>query len=337
MRDRHISELERYSRALWFHVRQPLVRMLSDIPAPPKVTAKAVYCLDVESRSSVFAKNANFKLPPASTIKLATALVLVRATKGDLSKVVEIEAKDCIRGSRMGLMEGDRVSHFDLLHGLLLSSGNDAAQAIARTVGQILLRERRTEGDPVACFVLAMNQLVKALGLTRTRITNPSGLPERGLYSTARDIGILAAEAFSDPIVQNISRRRSHFAKILGPNSRGLSIRSTVAMLGEHGVICGKTGSAPCAGSCIALGSAAAGRSFVTVLMASPGDARRYADAEIVLKALLMTSFAVGRDAATRGGQMVQQRGAAQLARGDFNVKWRQADEPTVAEPQRHP
>src|SRR5690606_35714367 len=118
---------------------------------------------DVENRVAVLAKNSNFRMPPASTVKLATALVLVRATEGELSATVEVQAADCVGGSSMGLMEGDRVTYLDLLHGLLLPSGNDAAQAIARTVGKSLLGKRGQHLDPVARFVQAMNELAVEL------------------------------------------------------------------------------------------------------------------------------------------------------------------------------
>jgi len=247
------------------------------------VTAKAVYCFDVEARAAVLAKNCRFRMPPASTVKLATALVLLRVTKGDLSACVEIQEGDCTIGSSMGLVEGDRLTHLDLLHGLLLSSGNDAAQAIARTVGRILLEEDGQLGDPIARFVLAMNELAIELGLTRTRFMNPSGLDVQGLYSTAKDIALLGAKAFSDPVIRAVSQKTTYSAEIFGNKPRRIDLTTTVTILGEHGVLCGKTGTTSTAGSCLVLYSFASGRPFVTVLLASNSEKGRYDDARSIL------------------------------------------------------
>ena len=283
------------TQAVLFRLQIPIAKLLAAAPAPPRVTAKAVYCLDITSSNTLFEKNADFKLPPASTIKLATALLLVQAKSESLDTPISIESRDCVKGSSMGLRPGDIVTYGDLLHGLLLPSGNDAALAIARSLGQEMLDDEGGNGHPVDRFVRAMNELAAGTGLSRTRFANPSGFPVAGQYSTARDIAMLSARAFSEPIIRQICGTKATCIQIEGAHPRRLHISSTVAMLGEGGVLCGKTGSAPEAGACLGLFSDLSDRRVVTVLLASSvryssgiiqGTDRRYDDARIILSAL---------------------------------------------------
>lgn len=278
--------MHRDLRGIWLRLSAPLAGLFAQAPSPPpEVAAKAVYCLDVERQAALLEKNARFKFPPASTIKLATALVLLRAPNGELSRLVVIESGDLVRGSNMGLRAGDVVTRRDLLHGLLLASGNDAAQAIARSVGRDLLDTEGSNGDPVARFVQAMNQLAANLGLGRTRFANPSGLPAAGQYSTALDLALLGAEAFADPIVQEVSRKHTYVLQTLAAPPRRIELRSTMELLGEEGIVCGKTGTAEGAGACLVLYSLLDGRPIVTVLLAT-WVPRRYEDARRVLARL---------------------------------------------------
>jgi len=285
---RHLNgKTRRYARAIWFRLSEPLARAFAEAPPPPKVAAKGVYCLDVETRSALLAKNASFKFPPASTIKLATALVLIRTTQGDLGRPVTIEPRDCVGDleSRMRLRAGDVVTHDDLLHGLMLASGNDAAKAIARSIGGELLEEEGGEGDPVARFVQAMNRLAASLNLSRTRFVNPSGLPVTGQYSTARDLTLLGAEAFSESVIREVSQKRTHVVETRGPCRRRIEIGSTMQLLGEEGIVCGKTGTTEEGEASLVLYSLLAGRPVVTALVAS-WTSTRYADARRILDRL---------------------------------------------------
>jgi D-alanyl-D-alanine carboxypeptidase len=142
----------------------------SPVPRPGAVTARAVASVDVATGGMVLAKAPDRRLPPASTVKLATALLLTRLGPDALDETITIEPGDCIRGSRMGLESGDIISYRDLLYGLLLVSGNDAAQVIARGVGAGLLG---AAVHPITRFVQCLNQLGAELGLQRTRFVNP--------------------------------------------------------------------------------------------------------------------------------------------------------------------
>lgn len=259
----------------------------------PQVSARAVCCLD--AAGNVLADvNARTKRPPASLVKLATALVLLRVKGESLDHPARIENADCVGGSTASLRPGDVVTLFDLLHGLLLPSGNDAAQAIARTVGKDLPGSART-GCVGSRFVEEMNRLAAELGLSRTRFVNPSGLDRAAQYSTAEDLARLASAAFSDPIIRRICGTASHRIDVRGDRPRRIELRSTVSTLDEPDVVCAKTGSTPGAGACLALRSEVHEQATVLVVLGSevrftregmviPQSDRRFDDARTILE-----------------------------------------------------
>ncbi len=281
-------------RRLHFRAHEPVAAWLADAPPPPRsATARAVYCLDQRSRTPLLSRNADYRLVPASTVKLATALVLVQR-QPSLDDTVTIEPCDCIRGSTMGLLPGDVVSYHDLLIGLLIASGNDAAQAIARNVGSV--GGRVSGSDGVARFVGWMNELGASLGLRRTRFVNASGWPVSGQLSTARDLAHLGAAAFANDLIVDACGRAGHAVSVGGPQARELALTSTLELLSRPEVVAGKTGTAPSAGSNLVLYAHLEGRDVVTALLGCaarfrsarlvPGTDRRFADAQCVLDAL---------------------------------------------------
>ena len=226
-------------------------------------------------------KNAHFRLPPGSTIKLALALVFARSGV-DPEAHVAVQSDDMVRGSTMGLRPGDIVSGGDLLHGLLMASGNDAAHTLGRLVG-----------EPVE----KMNDLASSLGMTRTRFVNPSGLDMEGQYTTAHDLALLACEAFSLSMIRAIAGTVTHAIDFKGAHPRRETIASTVTMLGERGVIAGKTGSTRRSRGCLALLFQSPGRRVVMALLGSsvrfdrldrpiPATDQRFEDARKILGAV---------------------------------------------------
>jgi len=149
-------------------------------PALP-IHGKAAYLVDVDSRVVLWAKDADTPRAPASLTKLMTAMVAADDA-GSLDKVVVVDpAATSIEPSLMGLTTGERVTVRDLIYGLFLDSGNDAAETLARG---IVPRER---------FIRQMNQKAKSIGLTNTLFVNPSGLDAPGHGMSAHDIAHTAA------------------------------------------------------------------------------------------------------------------------------------------------
>jgi serine-type D-Ala-D-Ala carboxypeptidase (penicillin-binding protein 5/6) len=156
----------------------------------PTVTAKAAFVFDADLGLTYYAKNADLELPMASCTKIMTALLAVE--RGSLNQLIKVgaDAAALVRpdSSYMGLKAGEQLTLHDLLYGLVLPSGNDAAVAIADAIG-----------GSVPAFVAMMNQRAQQLGLTHTHFINPHGLGAPGHYTTAHDLAILAAVAMTYP------------------------------------------------------------------------------------------------------------------------------------------
>jgi len=149
-------------------------------PALP-IHGRAAYLVDVDSRVVLWAKEADAPRAPASLTKLMTAMVAIDDA-ASLDKVVVVDpAATTVEPSLMGLTTGERVTVRDLIYGLFLDSGNDAAEALARG---IVPRDR---------FIRQMNQKATSIGLAQTHFINPSGLDAPGHGMSAHDIVHMAA------------------------------------------------------------------------------------------------------------------------------------------------
>ncbi len=170
----------------------------SDHPAPP-VYATAAYLLDADTGATLYAHNPFMHLSMLSTTKLMTAILAVEQGNPDqvitITPAIDHDVSQLSGDSALfGLKKGETYTLRDLLYGLLLVSGNDAAIAIADTIG----------GD-LPHFVAKMNQWAQQLGLYDTHFMNPHGLLETGQYSSARDLAVLGRYAFSLPLIHQIS------------------------------------------------------------------------------------------------------------------------------------
>jgi len=145
------------------------------------IPAQAAYLVDVDARSVLWMKDPDTSRAPASLTKLMTAIVAVDDA-GSLDKVVTVPKEATqVEPSLMGLTAGERLTVRELLYGLFLISGNDAAEALAQG---IVPRDR---------FIRQMNQKAKSIGLTNTHYVDPSGLDAPGHGMSAHDIAHLAA------------------------------------------------------------------------------------------------------------------------------------------------
>ena len=165
---------------------------LTQIPAKnenannPAVYAKAYYLIDVDSFYPMLAKNEEEKLAIASTTKIATAITVLENYEDRLQDVVTITPKMInINGSDIQLRAGEKITVENLLHGLLIMSGNDTAYSLAEYFGG---KEK---------FVQEMNEKVVQIGLKNTQYKCPAGLDDDG-YSTAKDLATLGAYAMQN-------------------------------------------------------------------------------------------------------------------------------------------
>jgi D-alanyl-D-alanine carboxypeptidase (penicillin-binding protein 5/6) len=167
--------------------------------APPEITALSAAVVDDQCGDLIFDKDSHRRLPPASITKIVTALVAVETSDPDEIVDVNVDNFFAGDGTVMGLKTGMRLSMRDLLYGLLLPSGNDAAVAIARHVA----------GD-VPSFVNRMNAKVRDLGLQDTHFTNPHGLDAAGHYSSAYDMAMLGRYAFKEPVIAEVVKTQHY-------------------------------------------------------------------------------------------------------------------------------
>lgn len=163
---------------------------------PPKLAAKSWILVEQRSGEILASSRPDRRLPMASTTKLMTALIALERLPPDRVVTVGGYRSDPVE-SLMGLDPGQRVSVRDLLYGLILLSGNDAAVALARAVSGTVPR-----------FVGLMNRTARRLGLESTRFGNPIGLDQPGHFSTAEDLALLARDLMEIPRFRRIADSR---------------------------------------------------------------------------------------------------------------------------------
>ena len=165
--------------------------------APESLSSLSAVLYEPQSGRFLYDKGGDAPRPIASTTKLMTALVAVEHLS--LETVVTVSQQAVmVEGSSMGLRAGDRLTVKDLLTGLLLSSGNDAANTLALTVSGSL-----------PAFAELMNKKAEALGMTDTCFVTPSGLDEGDHHSTARDMAYLAAAVLERPELAAVCAKKS--------------------------------------------------------------------------------------------------------------------------------
>ncbi len=174
----------------------PLAR---DAAPPPPITARTAVVIDGETGRVLYDLRAHDRMRPASTTKIMTAILAIE--RGDLDRQVisDVDASAMVGSSVMGLVPGAPITVRDLLYGLMLPSGNDAAVQLAMS----------TSGS-VEAFVAVMNEKAATLGLRETHFGNPHGLDQRAHYSSAFDLSQLARYAMNNPVFAEIAGTRSH-------------------------------------------------------------------------------------------------------------------------------
>ena len=173
--------------------------MLLDVDHPPPILwAESAFVMDETNGTVLYAKNPDEQLPMASTTKLMTAVVALSHGKPDQLITITADAANTFC-TCVGLKVGEQYTLTELLYGMLMISGNDAAEAIA--VG---------EAGSVTTFVRWMNETAVALGLTHTHYINPHGLDDDGHYSSARDLAVLGRYALSIPLLQQLDNTRTY-------------------------------------------------------------------------------------------------------------------------------
>lgn len=228
--------------------------------APEGISAVSAIVMEAQTGTVLYEKNADEHRAMASTTKIMTALLTIEAGDPDREFTVDPLAIR-VEGTSMGLREGDRVSRRDLLYGILLPSGNDAANAAAVSVA-----------GSIPAFVERMNERAQQLGLSDTHFVTPSGLDADGHYTTARDLAKLAAFAMRDELFREIVSCTSADVEFGNPPYQRTLYNSNKMLRRYSGAIGVKTGFTDNARRCLVSAAERDGVTLVAVTLNAPDD-----------------------------------------------------------------
>lgn len=230
----------------------------------PQINSKAAIVIDRESKRVLYSKNAYEKRAMASTTKIMTAIIALENTRLDEEIIVSKKAAG-VGGSRLGLKAGDKITMNDLLYGLMLRSGNDAAVQIAITIG-----------NSYDGFAELMNKKSIELGLNNTHFVTPHGLDDPEHYTTAYELALLTDYALDNEKFSEIVRCKT---KTILINGQQRELYNTNELLGNLNGINGvKTGFTNNAGRCLVTSCNRNGESLISVVLGADTKKHRTKD-----------------------------------------------------------
>ncbi len=222
----------------------------------PRVKAKALMCLDCSSNKVMLADNVSEPLPIASITKLLTAMVVI--DQMDLDRIVEVPSDITeVEPHKIGIRPGDMFTVRDLLHGMLIASGNDCAEALARAY---------PKGGKLG-FMARMKSKAAEIGASRVTLHTPSGLDlkmalgkkdgrildaRKPNTASAQDVATIARKAFAYPLISSIAQMKTYTMRTKNPVPRDYHVSNNDRLLYKNLPIAGaKTGFTNKAGRCI--------------------------------------------------------------------------------------
>ncbi|MET8950463.1 D-alanyl-D-alanine carboxypeptidase family protein [Streptomyces sp. NPDC004393] len=258
----------------------------------PTITAKGGFVMNNGTGKSLFTKAADTELSTGSTTKIMTAKVVLSQSNLNLNSTVVVQKaySDYVvanNASQAHLIVGDKVTVRQLLYGLMLPSGCDAAYALADKFGSGSTRAAR-----VKSFIGKMNSTARSLGLTKTHFDSFDGIGNGNNFSTPRDLTKLASNAMKNSTFRSVVDTKSTQQKVTTKSGgyRYYNWTNTNPLLGTYsGAIGVKTGSGPEAKYCLVFAATRNGKTIIGTVLASTSIDNRTADA----KKLLNYGFAV--------------------------------------------
>ena len=251
------------------------------------IEAQAAILVNVDSKAIMYGKNIDKKMYPASTTKLMTALtVLQTMNTNDVVTVGDEVTMIAADSSKAGFSKGQIVTVEELLEGLLISSGNDAAYILAKATGQEILENNIenegktfTSSQCIQRFVFEMNKNVRDMELENTNFTSPDGYDDREQYTTASDLSKIAIEAYNNEEILKICQMGSKYSKTL--NKTWTSTNQLINKSGKYynqyclGM---KTGSTDLAGKCLVSVAKKGDVTCISVVLKDSTDEQRWKD-----------------------------------------------------------
>ena len=224
------------------------------------VSAQAAVLMCAESGEVVYQRNPDKKLSMASTTKIMTSLIALEAGVPNMEITVTKEMVS-VEGTSMGLLAGDSVSMKELVYGMLLQSGNDAANTVATVLGG------NSEN-----FALMMNERAKEIGMKNTCFVTASGLDDEEHYSTAYDMALLACECLENPEFVSICSDKSETLTYGNPPYRRTLTNHNKLLWSYPDAIGMKTGFTKKSGRCLVSAARRNGVTLVAVTLNAPDD-----------------------------------------------------------------
>ncbi|MFJ8541598.1 D-alanyl-D-alanine carboxypeptidase family protein [Streptomyces sp. NPDC093586] len=252
-------------------------------PAVPAIAAKGGFVMNDATGGALYTKAADTRRSTGSTTKIMTAKVVLSQPRLNLDAKVTIQKaySDYIvskNASSARLIVGDKVTVRQLLYGLMLPSGCDAAYALADTFGT-----GKTRAERVKSFIGKMNSTAKSLGLKNTHFDSFDGIGNGSNYSTPRDLTKIASSAMKNPTFRAIVKTKSYTARTTtksGGTRTMAAWTNTNTLLGSYsGTIGVKTGSGPEAKYCLVFAATRKGKTVIGTVLASTSATQRATDA----------------------------------------------------------
>lgn len=279
---------------------------VTGLPVPPSVAAdKAITA--APPLSIYYDKDSSVTQQPASFVKLLTNLVMRDwVPDADLDVTVTVTADDAFGGATANLMTNDVISYRDLVYGMMLPSGNDAALCVARNVGNLILTsEGMPLTDPVGRFLTAMAAKATALGLSGVIAETPHGF-DTDSRMTAQQAVVIFGECLDDAFLKTVMGTLSRLITITGVNARTYTVTHQInpsgpTLLPEF--VAGKTGYSTDAGYCvIILWETPDGQDRISAVMDSTSDDQRYVDIGLMIDyEIKRTLYPEGRTPSSAG------------------------------------
>lgn len=256
----------------------------------PNIVAEYAYVVD-DSGKVYYERGADTQTHIASITKVMTALIALEYGDPQNTTVTVSQTAATIGESSAMLQAGDSMNLESALKALMLPSGNDAAQAIAESLGDTVKQKLQEQGDtsvpdsPYDAFVYAMNKKAQELGMTNTLFANPHGLDidqhDADMHCTAHDVALMISEVMKNDTFRSIVSKDSDTITVnRGDGQAQIPLQSTDILIGTYDGACGvKTGFTEKAGQCFAGAVQRDGKTLYAVVLKSSTEAQRFTDA----------------------------------------------------------
>ncbi len=218
------------------------------------ISAECAVVINAETKEIIFEKNAYLRHPMASTTKIMTSIIAIES--GRLNDSIKATSSALAEGTSIGLKEGYIIKFEDLIYGMLLESGNDAANLVALHLG-----------GSFENFAAMMNEKAREIGMTDTNFVTPSGLDADSHYSTANDMALLGAYSIKNPLFREICSDKKQTVNYIRPQISVTFSNHNRLLNNCEGVFGIKTGFTKKSGRCLVTACERGGATLVCVTL----------------------------------------------------------------------